>query len=168
MQTHIRSWLLVTLLLCSACSAELATEAPTGTPRAPSPTPTPPPSATPTVSPSPSPTTTPTRRPTATPRVVESPWIDLVTPITGETVTSPIRFEGRTNTVTDDRRIAVEAHDAAGQVLAETTVVLRGEPGQSGNFRGQINVDDYEGEIRLIVSQTDTGATTVSRLTVVP
>lgn len=92
-------------------------------------------------------------------------WLDFVTPISGDVVSSPIRFSGRTNMVPSGRVITIRLYDQDWNLLAETTAVLQGETGKAGTFSSEVTVRDYTGTAILVASSED-GASITTRITV--
>ncbi len=107
-----------------------------------------------------------TPRPTSTPRNIESMWLDFATPISGDKVSAPIRFRGRTNFVPRDPTITVRLYDQNWNLLAETTSTLQGEIGKTGTFSGEITANDYTGTAILVVESDESGASNTTRITI--
>lgn len=107
-----------------------------------------------------------TLRPTSTPRNIGSMWLDFVTPISGDKVSAPIRFRGRTNFVPDDPTIVIRLYDQNWNLLADTTATLQGETGKTGTFSGEITANGYTGAAILVVESDESGASNTTRITI--
>ena len=156
---RISTLLLGCLLLCCACNP-IPTSPPTLTII---------PTFTATIEFSPAeitPTSTP--QPTSTPHTIESMWLDFVTPISGDRLSSPIRFRGRTNIIPSNREIIVRLYDQNWNLLNETTTMLQGEIGQAGTFSGEITVSGYTGPAILVAESKKNGANIATRITIEP
>ncbi len=130
-----QGWALLVLALLILAACDLA-----GAPAVPDPAAVPTPPAAAAVPATLPPTTS---RPTATP--VESRWIDLLSPVGGEEVASPIRLQGRTNLTPINRELIVRLYDRAWHLLAQTSALIEGEVGQPGTFSGEISFTAYTG-----------------------
>ena len=104
--------------------------------------------------------------PTNTSRLFESRWIDLVTPITGDVVSSPIRFRGRTNLTPEDPKLIVRLYDRDWKLLIETSVIVEGETGEVGTFSGEVAINDYTGLCYLEITEVEEGgASSLTQIT---
>jgi len=95
-------------------------------------------------------------------------WLDFVTPISGDRLSSPIRFRGRTNIIPSNREIIVRLYDQNWNLLNETTTMLQGEIGQAGTFSGEITVSGYTGPAILVAESKKNGANIATRITIEP
>ena len=107
---------------------------------------------------------TPIPRLTSTLRSTESMWLDFVTPISGDVLSSPIHFEGRTNIVPDNRKVIVWLYDPNWNLLSETTTAQQGEIGHTGTFSGEIALSEYTGPALLVAESEDNGTSPAPRL----
>jgi hypothetical protein len=94
-------------------------------------------------------------------------WLDLETPQTGDRVSSPICFRGRTNVVPSNPVVIVRLYDQDRNLLGETTTTLQGEMGYAGTFRGALTQSEYTGPA-ILVAESEIGATIVAYITIRP
>ena len=103
-----------------------------------------------------------------TPGPGDSRWIDLLHPIAGDELSSPIEFTGRTNMTPKGHRAVIRLYGQNWEVLAETSVVIEGETGEFGTFEGKLYFSGYTGPAVIEVTDgEDHGSTGISRVTLV-
>jgi hypothetical protein len=92
-------------------------------------------------------TATSTRIPSAsaTPRNLESRWYELIKPVAGDSLSSPISFESGTNLTPESGVVWMGVYDEHWKLLSELEVAIEGKVGEPGTFKGKISFSGYSG-----------------------
>lgn len=121
------------------------------------PTPTSLPEPTSATDPTPAATSTRFPRASATPRNFESRWYELIKPVAGDSLSSPISFEGGTNLTPESSVVWIGVYDEHWKLLSELEVPIEGEIGKPGTFKGKISFSGYSGPGHVGLAQESKG-----------